>query len=514
MQKLIKYILILMLVLVGFISCEKDDTVKPQENELKLDLKTVSPMDVAKTFEGGNKRRSEQSWITPYFEYNHSIPFTNTDAQITVTPVITSVSNAYSRLFSIEINGSLESVVYHMIPSKQSSPNSFWGKAIITDLSGDLLSAFDVEDNLYTGYYDIVNHPETINILETNSRLSQINGGGDDSSSGSGSNNDNSDNPCDDCAMEFNLDEVVVNAPGNGGLSTGIIILFVPELFPNDDEDGGISPIPDSAPWEPTASAGNTNSNSCPRGKIKDDNEDCVDPPEGCDELNGYYYNEIGDCVKDPCAEINVLLDDSAYKAKLAELNTQGNTNNANEKGYGYHKDNGFLQLQTASDGHSVSYAGFDLNKITGFVHTHPCGQVDIGTGSSTTLVSSIPMPSPTDILAFRRLLSRALEKRRHLQDIYMTVISCHGIFDLKYPGDGSNLRNWNMNEDDYIDYFKDEDNPVLAFKKYLDEVVNQHGNGFELYEYVKDETTNEYEAIQKEVNSDADEIVSINDCN
>jgi len=37
------------------------------------------------------------------------------------------------------------------------------------------------------------------------------------------------------------------------------------------------------------------------------------------------------------------------------------------------------------------------------------------------------------------------------------------------------------MNEDTYLSYFEDEDNPVLAFKKYLDEVVNENGNGFEL---------------------------------
>lgn len=513
MQKFITYFLIIMLVLVGFISCENDDGFKNSQHQNEINLKTVRPTDAAKAFKEANSKKSGQSWITPYFQYNDSIGLNNSSAQITVTPVITSVTNAYSRLFSIEINGNLESVLYHMIPNDQSSPNSFWGKVVITDLSGDMLSAFDVEDNLYTGYYDIMNHPETINILEkANNKLNKNGDGGD-----AGNNDDNVDDPCDGCAWQDELGAVTVTAPGMTEDEVEIIIIFVPEITP-DDGQGGVTPIPDYTPQSPSAPAGGTNE-SCPPGQIKDENGDCVDPPEEeeveCDEENGYYPDEDGNCVKDPCAEINNLIADSAYKAKLAELNTPGNTNNSDEQGYGQTISNGPIQLSTSNNGHSVSYAGLDLNNMLGFVHTHPCGQEDTGTGSSTTLVGSIPMPSPTDIWTFRRLLSRALENGRNLQDIYMTVINCNGIFDLKYTGDGNNLANFNMDEDNYRSYFDKNDNPVVAFEKYLDEVVNMNGkNGFELYEYVEDEATNEYEAIRKELNSDGDDIVSINNCN
>lgn len=309
MQKLIKYILILMLVLVAFISCEKDDGIKSQENELKLDLKTVSPMDVATAFKMSSSNKSTQPWITPYFQFNDSIGLTNSSAQITVTPVITSVSNTYSRMFSIEVNGNIESVLYHMIPNDLSTYASFWGKVVVSDLNGNIRAAFDVEDNLYTSYYDLLNYPETINILQDPKNNSNKSNGGVD-----GNNNDNGDDPCDGCAWQEELEEVTVTAPPNEGLSTGIIILFVPELFPNDEEDGGVTTIPNTEPTEPTAPAGGTNENSCPPGQIKDDNGNCVDPPEECPDENmirdennicvcksGYAKDINGKCKKIPC---------------------------------------------------------------------------------------------------------------------------------------------------------------------------------------------------------------------
>ena len=503
MSKNIKVTLVLMLVLVGFISCEKDDGLKDTQDQSLFNLKTVNPKDAESAFLSKYNNKSTQSWITPYFQYNDSIGLNNSDAQITVTPVTTGFSNSYSRMFSIEINGNIESVLYHMIPNDISSQNSFWGQAVLTDLSGNVRAAFDVEDNLYTSYYDFINHTETVNVLQ-NSNKSQNKAGNDDDS-------------CliegDEESMVICDDEVVVTAPPNEGLSTGIIVIFVPEFFPNDGQDGGASPIPDSAPTEPTAPAGNTKQDGCTEpGKIKDDNGNCVDPPECPD---GYDFDEDGNCVKDPCAEINSLLSDSAYKAKLAELNTGSNTNNAHEKGYGHGVGGLMTLLDTANDGHSISYGCVNLNLTIGFVHTHPCGANDIGVGV-TTLVSSIPMPSPADINAFKRLLIRADDYGRNIQDVYMTVISCHGIFDLKYSGTRDNIRNWNMDIDLYKKYFKkNKKKPILAFKKYLNEVVNINGyNGFELYKYVKDETTNEYEAIRLDFKNNESGIDPVNDCN
>jgi len=54
------------------------------------------------------------------------------------------------------------------------------------------------------------------------------------------------------------------------------------------------------------------------------------------------------------------------------------------------------------------------------------------------------------------------------------------------------------MTEKTYLSYFKKHKNPVKAFKKYLDEVVNERGNGFELYKYVKDKDTNKYKIFRQ----------------
>ena len=190
----IKLFLLIMLFSIGFTSCEKDNQFKPSVSENSLNLQTVHPKDVAeafKAFKAANLNKSGQSsWITPYFQYNDSISIDNANAHITVTPVTTSLNNAYSRLFSVEINGNIKSVVYHMIPDSVSTPGSFWGKAIITNLSGDIIDALIIEDNYYTGYYDIANHPTTINIAAGLGSLQKTGGGGDDG----GNNNDNGDN--------------------------------------------------------------------------------------------------------------------------------------------------------------------------------------------------------------------------------------------------------------------------------------------------------------------------------
>ncbi len=352
----IKLFLLIMLFSIGFTSCEKDNQFKPSVSENSLNLQTVHPKDVAeafKAFKAANLNKSGQSsWITPYFQYNDSIGIDNSNAHITVTPVVTTVSNAYSRLFSLEINGEVESVLYHMIPDSISTSNSFWGKVLITDLSGDLLSAFDVEDNLYINYYDIKNHSEKYNIFNKgNKNLNKNN------------NNGSCPDNCDHWHEE--LDEVTVTEPPNDGLSAGITIIFVPELFP-DNSDGGASSIPDSTPSEPTAPAGNTNQDGCPPGLIKDENGNCVEPPEDCPDENmiqnddgdcdcksGYVEDKDGNCKKIPCPGNPVSNIKIASQSKSGILGGM----------YGCNRYGGNC---TGTDGRNKHHAGIDLENPYG----------------------------------------------------------------------------------------------------------------------------------------------------
>jgi hypothetical protein len=192
------------------------------------------------------------------------------------------------------------------------------------------------------------------------------------------------------------------------------------------------------------------------------------------------------------------MVSDMAFVNKLNELDKSNRTYNTDEFGYAYIIDQGFIKLSRGRNGHSLSFADLDLNRVLGFIHTHPCGKENIFNGVSKLSKESISMPSPTDVNVFKRLLIRAKVNNRKLEDVFMTVISCKGIFDLKYKGDGENIKNWDMTEKTYTSYFKKTKDPVKAFKKYLDEVVNQHGNGFELHKYVKDKDTDKYKILRQ----------------
>lgn len=150
-----------------FISCEKDENIIGKQNETLLDLKTVPTKELQKAYGTTQSSRNAQEWITPYFEYQDSIRINNSDAYIKVTPAVTSIPNNYSRLFSLNINGDMHTVVYNMFPNDRSTSSGFHGNVIITDLNGDILSAFDVENNLFTQYYHIKGSGLDVSILET-----------------------------------------------------------------------------------------------------------------------------------------------------------------------------------------------------------------------------------------------------------------------------------------------------------------------------------------------------------
>jgi len=294
---------------ICFISCQKDDALQDAQNENHLDLKSVSSKDVAQYYNSFSRNaKSNQTWLTPYFEYNDSINIINSNAKITATPAITDIPNAYSRLFSLNIDGELKTVVYHMFPNDQATSSSFYGGIMITNLSGKVLSAFEVENNLYTKYYDVAASNLDLNILNLQSKS----GGCPD------------DPDCFDGGM---LDEVVVVADPPEE-TVGITIIFVPE-FEEEDGDGGGGTIPPSTPSEPSAPANDTNEDACPPGKVKDENGNCVEPDtcpgikvknssDVCVCPNGFVEDINGKCVEIPCDK------DPVKNPKVAKQNLSG----------------------------------------------------------------------------------------------------------------------------------------------------------------------------------------------
>ena len=487
MQKHLKPFSFIMVCLLLIVSCQEPDGVDKMQNEATMSLRTVDAKEVSIDFKKKNQNKSA-NWITPYFQFTDSIPLINSNAQITVTPVTTTVPDAYSRLFSIEIDGNLETVVYHMFANDQSTDVAFWGRAIITDLNGDILSAWDVEDNIFTGYYDVANHPETLSILNYNKNTTTKNtGGGDD---------DEWEDP-DDI-----LGETTIIAPGSGGSSAEIKIIYYPEFTLGDDESVGGSTNPaDPTDDEPAAGANSMNEDSCDPGQQKC-KDNCYDLcPQGFNRNNNCF------CEKDPCAEIDNLFhhENGHFKNKILEL--EGKTDKTFETGYGFNLAYYPAFLPRKNNGKSVTSEYLNLNGYYGFIHTHTCVTEEDNE-------VNIQIHSHSDLFQFSRLVKYAHLNGRPLDTAFITVVNCDGIFDLRYTGTYEDFikKDFNHTKEEYLEFFEGSNDYLLAFKDFLDQEVGS--DGLEIYQYIKNDFNDEYDVNKLLFNEDNTDYTNQNDCN
>lgn len=331
------------LLSICFVSCEKEDVFSDTSVVSKTRLRTVTPDEVAASF-GNNLQKSteETNWLKPYFEYNHEIELINSTERITVTPVVAEIPNAYSRLFSLEIDGELQTVVYHMFANDSSTATNFTGSVIVSSVSGDIISAFKVEENEFVSYYPIKDTNLNLNIQNLQSLCDSC----DD----------------DDWAWIDHLPEVIVEEPPSSGGESHFFLVWlfdVPEL---EDEGEGSGAIPDNPADLGGGSGNNTNTSPCPAGQIKDEFGNCIDPPEEEEE-----EEEIG-----ICSQIENLINDQAFKDKMAEL--EGLTSGNFERGYTMTKNaNGSFSYSEPTDG-APNTQSVDIpfsGQISGMIHSH-----------------------------------------------------------------------------------------------------------------------------------------------
>lgn len=270
-----------------FTACQQDDFLNETSstNMVEHNFKTVSTKQVQEAYQGNFMARGAENWITPYFDYTDSIPILETNEYIRVTPVVEQTRVYYSRMFSLEIEGNLESVLYHMKPNESSTRYSFNGWTYATDLNGIVHSIFEVENNLIVKYFTIVDPNLDVHIDE----LLTSNDG----------------NP--EGVVEVDggdLDDVIVcdcPSSGSGGHPIPIFMFF--PVFEDVEPGGAIEPSNPNDNGTP-GSGGATNQDevnedNCPPGQIKDDNGDCIDPDDACPD--GYVLNDSFDCVEKPC---------------------------------------------------------------------------------------------------------------------------------------------------------------------------------------------------------------------
>ncbi len=455
-----------MVCLLFVFSCQEPDGIDKLEDEAAMSLRTVDAKEVSIDFKKKNQNKSA-NWITPYFQFTDSIPLIYSNAQITVTPVITTLPDAYSRLFSIEIDGNLETVVYHMFANDQSTDMAFWGRAVITDLNGEVLSAWDVEDNIFTNYYDFTGVQNPINILNYSASTINKNGG---NSPGEGN-----DGPCVESSDPDDWvicgPEVTITAPGSGGLSAGITIIFLPEIEHDDGGGGGLqAPSNPTDSEQPAAGANSMNEEPCPKANQVKCKGNCYDP---CPD--GYNRNSECACVKDICQG---LLDQLKQQGNQSYNNKYNdfllNLNNSGETGFAQRHNGTFYDL--------TQYGNYSLKGMEhltfGYTHTHTTN-----------------FWSPSDINQVLNMANTAQLQGVPLEKVYGNIVLNGTLYSLKYSGHFSTINlinNIDAANAIYVEYLeKYTNNPLKAFLMYIE--LELKNNNFKIYKLnIEDESFQE----------------------
>ncbi len=264
------------------LGCQREDLNGPLASTYSI--KTVSKSD-AFTYLNSQwvtARNSNESYITQMGDSIIYDPLINSDELIATLTVSTIHDKAYSRVLLLEINDSLQSIVFSMYSSNDFSSENFSGSALVINLQGNVMGGFKVENGLYVSQYVF---PENFDLYQTASRST----GGDDYVWDDGS-----------------LDEIVITTQSS---NIRIMYVYYPHLINTDTN-------PESTAEEPTWTSGGGSSgqstNVCPPGYVKDDNNNCVQQCPVGQELNsqgqcvakcddGFVRDIQGNCVKKPC---------------------------------------------------------------------------------------------------------------------------------------------------------------------------------------------------------------------
>ncbi|MBZ9652198.1 M23 family metallopeptidase [Psychroflexus montanilacus] len=294
MKNLLKLFFVFMLVT----SCTEDDALMETKNT-NTNYKTAEVQKVSALLEDTQK---SSTWFIPHLSYSESIALNHTDAEITAYPVTSVLTNAYSRLFSLEVDGETRLAIYHMLPSEASTSEHFYGNILISNLEGKILKSFEVEANEFKTLIHIDQHSQEFFIQEFNQEKSSC--------------PDCNYASCDLCEGMEELPEVIVIANPD-----------VPEVMPPGGGGGNYSPPSSPLPIEdpedplPDLPGGDgANNDSCPPGMIKDNSGNCIEPPED-EEVEcpvGYVENKDGSCVEVPCDK------DPVKNPKIAKQNLSG----------------------------------------------------------------------------------------------------------------------------------------------------------------------------------------------
>lgn len=186
-----------------------------------------------------------------------------------------------------------------------------------------------------------------------------------------------------------------------------------------------------------------------------------------------------------PCDKIKILKSNANFLAKQEELRKK--TNLKVESGYMQSNKGPFTALTGTSSTASADQLSFPMDENTiGYMHTHLDSYDRVEANGDLISVKPIQMFSPSDVKQFLILVLNANKNSIPIDDIYGTVISSKGTYQLRFTGaiadvvEKTNNISWGIDLDK--SYTKTMKNNGLerGFLKFLNEQIRI--NGIDLY--------------------------------
>lgn len=292
LNKMKNKILLGMIFLIILYSCTESKINTDSEiATTSITLKTSNKNDVKNVLRDRSLRKNNDSLFKAYPQFMKEIPLQGTNAKITSVPVQLKDKNTYSRMFSLNINGEQQNVIYNMIPDSTSTTTAFTGNVLVTDMEGYMKSFIKVKNNDF----------EKITLLDPIHNINDV-----DYTTYAECENGCPFNPCDFCELE---EVVIIADPTPDVIFIFISRMNVPEITPADSEEDEQDP---EAPASGGTADGDDVNDPCPPGMIEDANGICIDT---CDDdfiMNddyecvevcppGYVRDIGGNCKKKPC---------------------------------------------------------------------------------------------------------------------------------------------------------------------------------------------------------------------
>lgn len=144
---LLKFSIVLSLF-VTLINCENDQIVTEQLNSIEtVSIEEAFTLFSQNSLTSLSSKSKNNPFVIPYLDAITQENIINSDELITIIPTQLKNKATYSRILLLKINDEIESVVFSLVGDEQNAEGHFYGRIYISDLEGNFINGFKVENN-------------------------------------------------------------------------------------------------------------------------------------------------------------------------------------------------------------------------------------------------------------------------------------------------------------------------------------------------------------------------------